>query len=95
MKWVIWLVLAAGAASAGCLNLSGVKEQVQPKVVAEAKKPAVPPPPVVLPEQVNENNLAQTLPAFQAELDYAAIEPPLQPEAPSLPLTHQHGDKSN
>ena len=80
MKWLTWLLLATGVASAGCLNLSGVKEQVQPKKVDEARKPATPPPPVVLPDQVTENNLAQTLPKFKAELDYAANEPPLQVE---------------
>jgi hypothetical protein len=73
MKTITGIVLGATLLGAGCLPMQTDKSDPMPlRAVAEA-----PPPPAVMPEQVNERNARAMAEALAQELDYAARERPV------------------
>jgi hypothetical protein len=74
MKTLKRIVLGAALLGAGCFTLPTDKSDPAPqplRAVAEA-----PPPPAVMPEQVNDRNARAMASALAQELDYAAHEHP-------------------
>ena len=75
MKRMRWIVLGATLLGTGCIALPTERPSPAPaKQVAE-----VPPPPTVMPEEVNEKNAHAKAEALMRELDYAAQERVVMP----------------
>jgi hypothetical protein len=71
MKRVASLLLLAALGGAGCVALPGWNNTPTPQEAAPA-----PPPPAVLPEEVNEGNARDKARALLAEIDDDDAHPP-------------------
>jgi hypothetical protein len=88
MKFVGFCLLASLLATAGCLDLRGMRSaQKEPKTAPAAV--AAPSRPPVTEDQVTEGNASAAAQALTDELDRAAISNPTPAASPSAPA-RQH-----